>query len=80
MSDEIAEVAACARASGGVQGLVWPAAGGDGRVPALAGGDDGVQVAQQRRRERGVCLPGGQLVVLAPGQVREPGGVDGVGL
>jgi hypothetical protein len=31
--------------SGGVQGLVQSAAGGDGRIPSLAGDDDGVQVA-----------------------------------
>jgi hypothetical protein len=49
------------------------------RVPSLAGGDDGVQLARQRGGEHGVGLAGGQLVVLAAGQVGEPGGVDGVG-
>jgi hypothetical protein len=36
-------------------------------------------VTQQRSRERGVCLAGGELVVLAAGQVRQPGSVDGIG-
>ena len=67
------------RGSGGDQDLAGPPAGRDGGVPPLAGGDDGMQVPQQRGGQGGVCLPGGELVVLAAGQVREPGGVDGVG-
>jgi hypothetical protein len=65
--------------SGGDQGLVRYAGGGDGRVPPLAGGDHRVQVPEQRGGDRGVRLAAGQLVVLAAGEVREPGGVDGIG-
>jgi len=49
--------------------LAWPAAGGDGGIPSLADGDDRVQMAQERGGEHGVGLPGGELVVLAGGQV-----------
>jgi len=45
--------------SGGDRCLAWSAACGDGGVPSLAGGDDGVQLAQQGSGEHGVGLPDG---------------------
>jgi hypothetical protein len=52
---------------------------GDGGIPGLAGGDDGVQVAQEGGGEDGLGLGGSQFVVLAGGQVPVAGGVDRVG-
>src|SRR5215207_9747957 len=58
----------------------WSAAvGGDGGIPDPAGGDHGVQVAQDRRGDDGLGLGGPQLVVLPAGQVPVAGGIDGVG-
>ncbi len=54
-------------------------AGGDRRIPALAGGDDGVQLPQDCRGDHGLGLGGGEPVLLAAGQVGEPGGVNRVG-
>jgi hypothetical protein len=65
--------------SGAIGGWAYSPAGGDGGVPSAAGGDDGVELAQLRGRNRGVRLAGGQLVVLAAGQVGEPGLIEGVG-
>ena len=48
------------------------------RIPCLAAGDDGVQMAQDRRGDHGLGLSDGQLVHLPSRQVRESGGVDGV--
>ena len=57
---------------------MFAAVAGDDRVPALAGGDDGVQLPQDRRGDHGLGLDGGELVLLALGQVGVPGGVDRV--
>jgi hypothetical protein len=58
---------------------VLGAVGGDGWVLGLAGGDDGVQVPQDRRRDHGLRLGRGELVVLPAGQVLVAGGIDRVG-
>ena len=50
---------------------------GDGWVPGLAGGDDGVQVPQDRGGDHGLRLGRGELVVLPAGQVLVAGAVDG---
>jgi hypothetical protein len=52
--------------------------GGDGRVPASAGSDHGVQLPQDRRSDDGLGLGDGELVLVSGGQVGEPGGVDRV--
>jgi hypothetical protein len=70
---------------GGGQSLGVVAEGGDDRVRYLAGGDDGVQVTQDRGRDdrlRGlglelVGLPAGQVLVAGPAdRVRPPGSPD----
>ena len=53
------------RSGGDGAALSSGAAGGDDRVPGLAGGDDGVQVTQDRGRDHGLRLGGGELVLLA---------------
>ena len=46
----------------GCRGWRWP-------DPRLAGGDDGVQLPQDRRGDHGLGLGGGELVLLPAGQV-----------
>jgi hypothetical protein len=58
--------------------MACDAVGGDGRVPASAGGDDGVQRSQDRRGDHRLGLGDGETVLLACGQMRESAGVDGV--
>ena len=58
---------------------MFGAVGGDDRVPALAGGDDGVQLPQDRCGDHGLGLGDGESVLLSLGQVDEPGGVNRVG-
>jgi hypothetical protein len=47
--------------------------GGDDWVPALAGGDDGVQLPLDRCGDHGLGLGDGEFVLLPRGQVGEPG-------
>src|SRR3954447_23308142 len=60
-------------------GLGSGAVGGDVGVPGLAGGDDGMQVSQDRGGDHGLGLGWLELVVLAGGQVPVAGSVDGGG-
>src|SRR6266702_76040 len=62
--------------SGGAAG--GAGTGGDGAIPVLPGGDDGVQPAQQRGSARGAGLSRGEAAVLAGGQLGELGCQDGV--
>jgi hypothetical protein len=50
-------------------GLSPGAVTGDGGVPGAAGDDDGVQLPQHRGGDDALRLGGGELVVLAIGQV-----------
>jgi hypothetical protein len=66
--------------SGSELGLVCSGAvGGDGGVAGLAGGDDRMEVAQDRGGDHGLGLGRLELVVLPGGQVPVTGAVDGVG-
>ena len=67
----------CRERTSGGRGL-WLVAGGDGRVPADAASDHDMQPAQQRGGAGGAGLLAGEPVVLAGGQVVEPGGEHGV--
>ena len=60
--------------------VVVGAVGGDDRIPLAAGGDDGVQLAQDRRGDDGLSLGRGQFVVLPAGQVPVAGVIDRVGV
>ena len=51
---------------------------GDVRVPGLAGGDNGVQLAQNHGRDGGLGLGRLKPVGLPGGQVPVAGGVDSV--
>jgi len=54
------------------------APGGDVRVPGHAAGDDGVNLADQRRGDRGAGLLVGDRVLGPSGQLGVPGGIDPV--
>jgi hypothetical protein len=63
---------------GGGSVLASVEAGGDGWVPRGTGHDDGVQLAQQARRDRDAGLGVGERVVRAAGEVGVAGGQDRV--
>ena len=74
------QLAAPLRGSGGE----WPAlprgaVGRGDRIPGLPGGDDSVQVPQDRGGDDGLRLGRAELVLLSAGQVLVTGPVDGVG-
>jgi hypothetical protein len=52
--------------------------GGSYWIPALAGGNNRMQLTQDRRRDHGLGLGGGQPVLLTTGQVGESGSVNRV--
>jgi hypothetical protein len=65
--------------SGGQWRAFPPGAAGRGDgIPGLAGGDDGVQLPQDRCRNDGLRLGGREPVLLPADQVLVTGGVDGV--
>jgi hypothetical protein len=55
-------------------------AGGDGGLPGHPSGDHDPQPPQQGRGQRGAGLGGGELVVVAAGEVDVAGAEDGVGV
>jgi hypothetical protein len=65
--------------SGGECCLAVPGpVGGDDRIPGLPGGDDGMQVPQDRGGDDGLRLGGRELVLVPAGQVLVAGAVDRV--
>ena len=65
--------------SGGERCGVVPCAVGRGdRIPGLSGGDDGVQLPQDRRGDDGLRLGGRELVLLPADEVLVTGGEDRV--